>query len=63
MKSLPRQTKVIVTIGPATESAAMIEKLIRQGMDICRLNMAHADHNWIRSVTEKIRRIGSNLNR
>ena len=63
MKSLPRQTKVIVTIGPATESASMIEKLIRQGMDICRLNMAHADHNWIRSVTEKIRRIGINLNR
>ncbi len=63
MKNLIRHTKVIATIGPATESEEMLEKLINEGMDICRLNMAHADHDWIISITEKIRKIGQSLNR
>ena len=45
MKKLIRQTKVIATIGPASESEEMLEKLIMQGVDVCRLNMAHADHH------------------
>jgi pyruvate kinase len=52
MKKLLRHTKIIATIGPATESEEMLEKLILAGVDMCRLNMAHADHDWIRSITE-----------
>jgi pyruvate kinase len=63
MKKLIRQTKVIATIGPATESEEMLEKIILQGVDVCRLNMAHADHDWVREVSQKIRSIGMRLNR
>ena len=63
MKKLLRQTKIIATIGPATESEEMLEKLIGAGVDICRLNMAHADHDWIRSITERIRKVGEKLKR
>ena len=63
MKKLTRQTKVIATIGPATESEEMLEKIILQGVDVCRLNMAHADHEWVREVSHKIRSIGVRLNR
>jgi pyruvate kinase len=63
MKKLIRQTKVIATIGPATESEEMLEKIILQGVDVCRLNMAHADHEWVREVSQKIRSIGVRLNR
>ncbi len=63
MKKLIRQTKVIATIGPATESEKMLEKIILQGVDVCRLNMAHADHDWVREVSQKIRSTGVRLNR
>ena len=63
MKKLLRHTKIIATIGPATESEEMLEKLILAGVDICRLNMAHADHDWIRSITERIRKVGEKLKR
>src|SRR5689334_14551503 len=50
-----RKTKIIATLGPATESPEMIGKLIDAGMNIARLNMSHADHDWIRRVAAGIR--------
>jgi pyruvate kinase len=32
------KTKIVATIGPATESKEMLEKLIRAGVDVCRIN-------------------------
>ncbi len=42
-----RQTKIVATLGPATESKEMLAKLITSGVDILRLNMAHASHQWV----------------
>lgn len=57
-----RKTKIICTIGPATASYPMLEKLYRAGMNVVRLNMSHADHasagkviNWIRTLNRKVR--------
>src|ERR1041384_6846062 len=50
-----RKTKIIATLGPATQSAEMIAKLIDAGMNIARLNMSHADHGWIRNIAAAIR--------
>ena len=61
MKPIERQTKLIATIGPATESESNIRKLIEQRVDVMRLNMAHAQHDWIREVTQRIRKIGEEL--
>ena len=41
----------------------MLESLIREGVDVMRLNMAHATHDWIREITERIRRIGEKVKR
>ena len=61
--SLFRRTKIIFTIGPATESEAMLEKLILGGADIVRLNMAHAKHEWTRTVIRRIRTVSARLGR
>ena len=39
-----RRTKIICTLGPATESPRMIDRLIRAGMDAARLNFSHGTH-------------------
>ena len=50
-----RRTKIISTLGPATDSAQMIGKLIDAGVNIFRLNMSHAPHDWVRRVFADIR--------
>ena len=53
--SVNRKTKIIATLGPATESAEMIARLIDAGVNVFRLNMSHATHDWVRRVTADIR--------
>lgn len=38
-----RRTKIIATIGPASDSPAQLEALLRAGVDVCRLGLAHGD--------------------
>lgn len=62
-KALPRQTKIIATLGPASESEAMLESLLGVGVDVVRLNMAHADEAWVRAVTARVRAVGDRVGR
>jgi|GEM_PF-865470 len=39
-----KRTKIITTIGPATNSAAAIQQLFINGMTTVRLNFSHGDH-------------------
>lgn len=54
-KAAYRLTKIIFTIGPATEDEKMLERLIIAGVDICRLNMAHANDAWTRTMIRRVR--------
>ena len=51
----PRKTRIIATLGPATEAPEMIGRLIDAGVDIFRLNMSHATHDWTRRAVAVIR--------
>src|SRR5262245_51148823 len=46
-----RRTKIVATIGPALDDPAVLERLIRAGTDICRLNLSHG------SLTEHLGRL------
>ncbi len=43
MMPMQKKTKIVATIGPATESAEILEKLINVGLDVMRLNFSHGD--------------------
>lgn len=60
MSELFKRTKTLATIGPATDSAEMIDKLIGAGLDGCRLNFSHGSYEkmdeflgWIRQAAKK----------
>src|SRR5215469_9936772 len=54
-RGILRRTKIISTLGPATDSAEMIAKLMAAGVNVFRLNMSHAPHDWVRRVVKDIR--------
>ena len=58
-----RRTKIIATLGPATESEPALTRLIEAGVDVIRLNMAHAKHDWTRTVIRRIRAISKKVGR
>ena len=58
-----RKTKIICTLGPASEKPEIIEQMIRAGTDLFRLNMSHASHEWVRRIVPLVREIAQKLNR
>lgn len=63
MKNPYRKTKIIFTIGPATQDEAILERLVHAGADICRINMAHADHAWSRQIIRRVRKVCDRIGR
>jgi pyruvate kinase len=62
---MSRQTKIVATVGPATSSPEMLERLIRAGVDVVRLNFSHgsaADHvERAHAVREAAQRAGKEV--
>ncbi|WP_114976818.1 pyruvate kinase [Corynebacterium striatum] len=57
---MDRRTKIVCTLGPAVASKDGILGLVREGMDVARLNMSHGDHTdheancrWVREATDE----------
>lgn len=50
-----RKTKIIATLGPATSKPKKIGKMIDAGVNIVRLNMSHAPHDWVRDIVKIVR--------
>ncbi|MFT6864980.1 MAG: pyruvate kinase [Akkermansiaceae bacterium] len=58
-----RKTRIICTLGPATESPEMLRKMILAGADVFRLNMSHARHDWCREIVVQIRAASAEIGR
>ncbi len=52
-----RRIKILATLGPASNTAAMIEKLHILGADVFRINMSHASHEKAKETYEAIREV------
>ena len=58
-----RKTKIICTLGPATEKTEVLRQLIQKGSDVFRLNMSHASHDWVRDIVPRIRMLAQKAGR
>jgi pyruvate kinase len=58
-----RKTKIICTLGPATEKTEILRQLIQKGSDVFRVNMSHATHEWVREIVPRIRMLARKMGR
>ena len=57
-----KKTKIVCTIGPASESPEILEELINSGMNVARLNFSHGNHEEHLEKIKTIRKIRRKLN-
>lgn len=58
-----RRTKIIATLGPATDDPQILRNMIESGMDVARLNFSHGDHEAQRGRLDKLREIAADCSR
>jgi pyruvate kinase len=64
MTNLPdHKTKIVCTIGPASESPEVMRNLLRAGMDVARLNFSHGDFDRYKTVIENLRQCARTVER
>jgi len=56
-----KKTKIVATIGPACDSAEMIEKLSIAGVNVFRINFSHANHDNVIRIVKDIREMNTRL--
>lgn len=56
-----RKTKIVCTLGPATESEEMLKKLMLAGMNVARFNFSHQTHEQHKQRLDFVRRIQKEL--
>src|SRR5690606_18554170 len=58
-----RRTKIVATLGPATDSYERVRAMVEAGMDVARLNFSHGDHDTHRRWFEWVRRASEETGR
>lgn len=56
-----RKTKIVATIGPATSSKTMLKKIIKAGVNVCRVNFSHGTYEDHEKVITTIRELNDEL--
>ena len=55
------RTKIICTIGPASNKTSILKKLHKAGMNVARINMSHATHDNAKEIIDSIKQINSSV--
>ena len=56
-----KKTKIIFTLGPASQSVKVITQMVEAGMNVARLNFSHGDHENHRLLIANIRKVSAKL--
>jgi pyruvate kinase len=57
-----KKTKILATVGPASDSLEVLEGLIKAGVNVFRLNFSHGTHEYHSQTIAKIREASKNVN-
>ena len=56
MRPFPNhKTRIVCTIGPASRKPVVLERMLRRGMDVARINLAHGDSDQHRAIVDAVR--------
>lgn len=58
-----RRTKIVCTVGPASDSEDSITKLVLAGMNVARINFSHGTHEYHRNLIRRIKKVRKKLSR
>ena len=58
---LPKRTKIVCTMGPATEDENVLRQLIENGMNVARFNFSHGSHEYHKAGIERVRRVAEEV--
>ena len=58
-----RKTKIICTLGPATDDADILEQLVEEGMNVARFNFSHGTHEIQKRRIEQLKEIRKRKNK
>ena len=56
-----KKTKIVCTMGPATEDEEVLRQLILHGMNVARFNFSHGSHEYHRKNIERVRALSREL--
>ena len=59
MKEVIRRTKIVGTIGPASETEEMLTNLVNAGLNVCRINFSHGGYEENAQKIENIKNVNS----
>ena len=60
---MKKNTKIVATIGPASESKEKLREMAEAGMNVVRLNFSHGEHEWHEMVINRVREVSEELKR
>lgn len=63
MSAFFNKTKIVATMGPATQDIAVLEQMFSEGLDICRINFSHGDYEAVKKTVQNIRELNTKLSR
>jgi len=56
-----KRTKIVATLGPASESREILKKIIEAGVNVVRLNFSHGEHSWHGKIIDIVRELSAEL--
>lgn len=61
LDSMTKRTKIVCTIGPASEKQSTLAQMMHAGMNVCRLNMSHNTYAWHGGMVRRIRTVAKRV--
>lgn len=61
MKRPSKRTKIVATIGPASDNEDTLRRMILAGLDVIRVNFSHSTHDYLKPLIKRIRKLSEKM--